>query len=215
MSFHSEDSNTSYSNQFNIFINDKETGRQYKSKKQMIFKLENNDNLLEGQSDKEKILKELLNKKREKLTKNRISAKKCRLKKKAYIASLEDKVKNLKEELERNRRRKEETEHSLKSFLIQTIPKKISYYSSVLYPNELQLKTNEDLSSFINQLNRIDREQIYQSMNGNDSFVLHIYIEQVKVLLRNFYSFFEDTQRIYLMNDNNYLTYGIKENQKE
>ena len=60
MSFHSEDSNTSYSNQFNIFINDKETGRQYKSKKQMIFKLENNDNLLEGQSDKEKILKELL-----------------------------------------------------------------------------------------------------------------------------------------------------------
>ena len=52
-------------------------------------------------------------------------------------------------------------------------------------------------------------------MNGNDSFVLHIYIEQVKVLLRNFYSFFEDTQRIYLMNDNNYLTYGIKENQKE
>ena len=85
MSFHSEDSNTSDSNQFNIFINDKETGRQYKSKKQMIFKLENNDNLLEGQSDKEKILKELLNKKREKLTKNRISAKKCRLKKKAYI----------------------------------------------------------------------------------------------------------------------------------
>ena len=54
MSFHSEDSNTSYSNQFNIFINDKETGRQYKSKKQMIFKLENNDNLLEGQSEKAK-----------------------------------------------------------------------------------------------------------------------------------------------------------------
>ena len=43
MSFHSEDSNTSDSNQFNIIINDTETSRQYKSKKQMLFKLENNE----------------------------------------------------------------------------------------------------------------------------------------------------------------------------
>ena len=72
----------------------------------------------------------------EKLLKNRQSAKKCRLKKKAYIKALEKKVKLLKSELEENNEDRNGPNYSIKTLLIQTLPKKLEFLSNVLYNNE-------------------------------------------------------------------------------
>ena len=86
----------------------------------------------------------------EKLLKNRQSAKKCRLKKKAYIKALEKKVKLLKSELEENNEDRTGPNYSIKTLLIQTLPKKLEFLSNVLYNNEqLNLQSSQNINEFI------------------------------------------------------------------
>ena len=145
----------------------------------------------------------------EKLLKNRQSAKKCRLKKKAYIKALEKKVKLLKSELEENNEDRNGPNYSIKTLLIQTLPKKLEFLSNVLYNNEqLNLQSSQNINEFINLIENNKDDIIAKSseyLEQKQMVLLQIYLEEIKVLLRSFASFFDETDKLFLMNNNEFL----------
>ena len=145
----------------------------------------------------------------EKLLKNRQSAKKCRLKKKAYIKALEKKVKLLKSELEENNEDRNGPNYSIKTLLIQTLPKKLEFLSNVLYNNEqLNLQSSQNINEFIDLIENNKDDIIAQSskyLEQKQMVLLQIYLEEIKVLLRSFASFFDETDKLFLMNNNEFL----------
>lgn len=145
----------------------------------------------------------------EKLLKNRQSAKKCRLKKKAYIKALEKKVKLLKSELEENNEDRTGPNYSIKTLLIQTLPKKLEFLSNVLYNNEqLNLQSSQNINEFIDLIENNKDDIIAKSskyLEQKQMVLLQIYLEEIKVLLRSFASFFDETDKLFLMNNNEFL----------
>ena len=145
----------------------------------------------------------------EKLLKNRQSAKKCRLKKKAYIKALEKKVKLLKSELEENNEDRNGPNYSIKTLLIQTLPKKLEFLSNVLYNNEqLNLQSSQNINEFIDLIENNKDDIIAKSskyLEQKQMVLLQIYLEEIKVLLRSFASFFDETDKLFLMNNNEFL----------
>jgi hypothetical protein len=145
----------------------------------------------------------------EKLLKNRQSAKKCRLKKKAYIKALEKKVKLLKSELEENNEDRNGPNYSIKTLLIQTLPKKLEFLSNILYNNEqLNLQSSQNINEFIDLIENNKDDIIAKSskyLEQKQMVLLQIYLEEIKVLLRSFASFFDETDKLFLMNNNEFL----------
>jgi hypothetical protein len=145
----------------------------------------------------------------EKLLKNRQSAKKCRLKKKAYIKALEKKVKLLKSELEESNEDRNGPNYSIKTLLIQTLPKKLEFLSNILYNNEqLNLQSSQNINEFIDLIENNKDDIIAKSskyLEQKQMVLLQIYLEEIKVLLRSFASFFDETDKLFLMNNNEFL----------
>ena len=199
-------SNTSPQNFEDIKV-DEYKGINSKIKKSILFKLQTVDINNEYQNEENKLLEDFLKKKKEKLTNNRISAKKCRMKKKAYIASLENKIQELKMELEfdnNQNNNKNEVQYSLKEFLIKTLPKKLAFLSHILFNNNISLQTKENIDKFIDNIDNM-KEQIIKTshkfMDNNLTFLINIYLEQVKILLKGFSLFYNENDKLFAMNN--------------
>lgn len=173
-------------------------------KKSILFKLQTVDINTEYQNEENKLLEDFLKKRKEKLTKNRINAKKCRMKKKAYFASLENKIKELRMELEQDKNNSNgtnEPQYSLKAFIIKTLPKKLTFLSHILYNNSISFQTKENIDTFIDNI----KEEIFitsqKIMDNNLTFLINIYLEQVKVLLKGFSLFYNENNKLFAMNN--------------
>lgn len=173
-------------------------------KKSILFKLQTVDINKECQNEGNKLLEDFLKKRKEKLKKNRINAKKCRMKKKAYFAFLENKIKELRMELEHDNNCINDPQYSLKAFIIKALPKKLAFLSGILYNNSMSFQTAENIDTFIDNI----KEEIFitsqRIIDNNLTFLINIYLEQVKILFKGFLMFYNENDKLFAMNNNRY-----------
>lgn len=179
LSSHSSDSevdNTLYNQESEI---DAQKGTFLKNKRETLFKLHKN-----GSGDlfnTSNASYSYLNRRLDKLSKNRISAKKCRLKKKEYVVSLENKLRQLHKKVDSKQINEYSQADAFQSFLKMTMPIKLRYLSQAFFSKTISLSSKQSIEEYFNGLNDI-RMTIEDGTDKGKEFGLlfDLYIHQLK-----------------------------------
>lgn len=136
-----------------------------------------------------------LNRRLEKLSKNRVSAKKCRLKKKEYVLSLEKKLKSLHKQLSMRQMNEYSQEDALQAFLLMTLPKKLKFLSQRIFAKQITLLSNESIEDFFNELSNIRENIKDESVQGKENTILFdLYVNQLKEFVKGMNEFTDNNK---------------------